>query len=374
MKRFGFFENFIFVCIVLVIVQTFLDDLSIILQWEVSYRNGLLVAGFVFDFIFTVEFVVRSIAALRHSHFKRYFFYERGWVDLLSSVPLLLLNSGPAVLLLFAGGSLSGLSIGFLNILKVIKAIRVTRILRLVRIIKIFGKIHNTESPMAQHHTAVVTTNAVFSIICVLIVFSLPVFNPVEKNLDAKIRSYERLIDSAAAINSSSVLSAAESASALFSNDPDVLRASYQGLPLVQSNEDYVNHFFSGDDTYTIEREGYSLLISVADIHAGAAMTQLMFFISILALVISISFLYSSHFAQNISDVLHIMNRGFRKSEYNLMVKIRPENADHEIFRLAKFYNDAYLPAKMRRADKSSKSQSPLSMDDFSNYKGSHKI
>ena len=76
------------------------------------------------------------LVSIRIAVFKR-----RGWVDLAASVPLILLNSGPAVLALAAGGvSVLGLG-GILNVLKVIKAIRIARILRLLRVLKIFKQI-----------------------------------------------------------------------------------------------------------------------------------------------------------------------------------------------------------------------------------------
>jgi len=45
-------------------------------------------------------------------------------------------------------------------------------------------------------------------------------------------------------------------------------------------------------------------------------------------------------------------------------------NADHEIFRLAKFYNEAYLPSKMKRiGDDSGKTNKSLSMKDLMDFK-----
>jgi hypothetical protein len=61
---------------------------------------------------------------------------------------------------------------------------------------------------------------------------------------------------------------------------------------------------------------------------------------------------------------------GFRKKDYNLLVKIPEEKADHEIFRLAKFYNEAYLPSKMKRIDRTYiKSTRSLSMKDLDDFK-----
>ncbi len=165
-KLSGFFENFIFIAIILVIIQTFLEDFSSYKSWSVLIRNILLISGFILDFIFTIEFIVRSSVNARNKKFIEYFWYNRGWIDLLSSIPLLLLNSGPALYVILSGDVyLLAEGVGVLNVFKIIKAIRVARILRLIRIVKIFGKIHNTDSPMTQHHTALITSSAVFSII-----------------------------------------------------------------------------------------------------------------------------------------------------------------------------------------------------------------
>ncbi len=90
-----------------------------------------------------------------------YLLKQRGWIDFLASIPLLLLNSFPHALALLAGaGLLSGLG-SFLNTLKVIKAIRIARILRLLRVIKLFRGIRYARSPMAQRHLSTITTIAV---------------------------------------------------------------------------------------------------------------------------------------------------------------------------------------------------------------------
>lgn len=368
MKKYGFFENIIFICIVLVIIQTLLDDLSVVLQWEVNYKRILLVSGFVFDVIFTLEFIIRSSVAIGKKKFGRYFWYERGWVDLLSSLPLLILNSGPSVYALWIGGASKSLGLGLFNILKVVKAIRVTRILRLVRIIKIFGKIQNTESIMAQHHTAAITTNAVFSMIIVMFIFSMPMLSPTEKRIVQRQHEYEGTIDRVDGLTAATSMSKQESARYLFRDDPLILKAAVDGQALVESNEDYLSHFYLNDDYLHIEKGGYSLLVSLTDINAEAAMSRIVFFFIILSVVVSISFLYASHFAQRISDIIHIMNNGFRKKDYNLMIKIPPEFEDHEVFRLANFYNNSYLPAKMRRIDATSKKQSSLSMDHLAEF------
>ena len=59
----NFWENFIIIAIILVIVQTFLDDFSHYQLWSVEARNIILFAALFFDLLFSIEFVVRTIIA-----------------------------------------------------------------------------------------------------------------------------------------------------------------------------------------------------------------------------------------------------------------------------------------------------------------------
>ena len=72
----NFWENFILVSIFLVIIQTFLDDYSHYALWRVSARNILLVTGFLFDLIFTIEFIVRTVIAIKNKELRLYLFYR----------------------------------------------------------------------------------------------------------------------------------------------------------------------------------------------------------------------------------------------------------------------------------------------------------
>lgn len=66
-------------------------------------RSGIIWIGLGFDVFFTMEFLTRFYLALSNGRGSQYFFRERGWVDFLASIPLLLLNSLPHVLALLAG-------------------------------------------------------------------------------------------------------------------------------------------------------------------------------------------------------------------------------------------------------------------------------
>lgn len=369
----NFWENFILAAIVLVIVQTFLDDFAVYMHWSVGTRNILLVSAFVFDFIFSAEFTVRTVLAGKKGSVTRYWLYERGWVDFLSSIPLLLLNSGPALLLLLIGGAEEGaLAIGVLNVLKVVKAIRVTRILRLIRIIKIFGKIQNAESPMAQHHTSTISTTAVFTIICVLMAFSLFTTTPHEEKIRAMEKEYASLVDSAITLSKAAGKPERFVLKEVFSGDRDVIRIERNGKTLLANiKKKEFKNYYDIHDYHTMNASGLGVVLSLVDINRHVAYNNLLHFFIIVVTVLSFMIIYTRHFAQTISDLIHVMNQGFRKKSYNLQVKIRDEYKDEEIFKLAKFYNDAYLPSKIAKLQRDEmKKTSGISMDFLKGFKG----
>lgn len=371
MKLRSIFENFIIVAIVLVIIQTFVFELSYYQQWSVTTRNILIITGFIFDLIFTIEFITRSVISRKENGFLTYWKYERGWVDFLSSIPLLILDSGPAVFLLLFLNQHETASIGVLMVLKVVKAIRVTRILRLVRIIKIFGKIHNAESKMAQHHTAAISTTVVFSIVCILIVFTIVTSGSGSKIINDRNVYYTSMLNFFDTVNTDDQSYDEDRISKFISNDRKILKI-YKNDRIVKSNmtEDYFNKYYDREDYIIIKKDIWTIYITVADIHSETALNHIETFCIIVFTVLAIMIFYTKHFAQTISDLMHILNKGFRKKDYNFQIKIREEFKEQEIYRLASFYNEAYLPSKLKKleAEKSNKSSS-LSMNDFLNFK-----
>lgn len=148
--------------IVLSVAQIIVDDIGVMNAWDTNFQDSMIVSGFVFDLLFSIEFIIRTIAALQKKEFKKYFFYQNGWIDFLASLPLLLLNSGPQLVLLVFTHTETGMR-SIANLLKIIRAIRVTRILRVLRLLKIFGHIENAFSTMVQHHVSVISSMIVIS-------------------------------------------------------------------------------------------------------------------------------------------------------------------------------------------------------------------
>ncbi|HQO39725.1 MAG TPA: hypothetical protein PK986_04575, partial [Spirochaetota bacterium] len=63
--------------------------------------------------------------------------------------------------------------------------------------------------------------------------------------------------------------------------------------------------------------------------------------------------LYSRHFVGTVSSVLDALDRGLRRREFYLKVRAREEFSDEGVYRLVSFYNESYLPAKIRQNVKS---------------------
>lgn len=369
-SRNSFWENFILIAIVLVIIQTFLDDFSRYMHWSVSVRNALMVSGFIFDLIFSIEFTVRSIISRRKRGFNYYWNYERGWVDFLSSYPLLFLNSGPSLYLLLSGGlHEQGAAIGILNILKMVKAIRVTRILRLIRIIKILGRIQNADSRMAQYHTSSISTIAVFTTISVVFFANIIFSHSIDKASVQRATHYTTLVQQACTLPFYDQTNSDTYLKPLFEKDTQVLKVSVAGRTVVENiTSDRFKRYYSYEDYIKVESGTITILVSIEDINQEVAQTHLVIFFIIVFMVLSFMFIYTRMFVQNITDVVHVLNLGFWKRDYSLQVKVNQNLDDHEVFKLARFYNDHYLPAKLKKTQEEQQEKSSLSMDDLMNF------
>jgi len=244
----------------------------------------------------------------------------------------------------------------------------------LIRIIKIFGKIHNAESKMAQHHTSEISTIAVFTIIMVLLGFSIFRIKESTSLTDVRNFHYRTTLESVEKISVNTKTPSREIANMLFGNDRNVLMV-YAGNDLINSriSDKTFSDYYDAED-YSIVTNGIiKIFVSHIDISKDIALEHIQSLIIIIAVVLAFMIIYTRHFVQNITDILHVMEQGFRKKDYNFQVKIRDEYRDHEINHIAVFYNDRYLPAKIRKIEKMDRSRkSGLSMNDFLNLTGSN--
>lgn len=350
--------------IVLVVIHTIVDDVARIYHWPHRHIVILAVVGFAFDLLFSLEFGARSLISLRAGNFREYFWYERGWVDLLASVPLLLLVSGPAMYLYLNPESASEASTSFLHILKSAKAIRVTRILRLIRILKVFGHIQNTDSVMANRHIASIATISVMSIVFCLVMISLiPAFryHDLDGHLKERKAAMQALIKSG--MSEESLLQTIR----VSPHYQDVIHLARNGVLLYESTSRHELRWTA----YPRELElgqGYTVALSHYQVDAVEARYNLFALMVILFLIGGLMIVYTRVFVREVADPVFIMDKGLRHFDYNLEVRIPAHCAADEVFQLARAYNARWLPLKNQINDfrkRKSNEKSALSVDDL---------
>ncbi len=371
MKKKDIFENFILAAIILVIFQIFLEEYSRYFHLRLSLRNFLFFTNILFDLIFSTEFILRSIWAFREKKTKEYIIYKRGWVDFISSLPLLLLDIY-VLTRLYSTGNLAeaGSSIAVLNVLKVVKAIRVTRILRLIRILKIFGKIHNAESKMAQRHTQTISTIGVFSIILLLITLSFFKLNKFDNLIKNREEHYSGIIRGIENVRKTVKVPIKQIAPEILSSDRNILKFYYSKF-LLFSNIDNIKSkkYYGPEDYIKIVQNEYIKYVSFIDLNKLVAGINLQNIFIIVCLILCYMVIYTKHFVQTVSDVIHVLKRGYKEKDYNLQVKIREPYKDDEIYQLAEDYNDNFLPKKIKmQKEEKEKKSSVISMDDLMDF------
>ncbi|MBI9103621.1 MAG: ion transporter [Spirochaetales bacterium] len=368
-KFISFLEGLVIVMIVLVLVQTFVEDLAVLLGFTWSFRKILIVSGFVFDLFFTLEFLTRFYVALSMGDLKEYMGRRQGWIDLIASVPLVILNSGPAFVALMAGSGVLFSVGGILNILKIVKTVRIARILRLLRVLKIFKQIKNTNSVMAQRHIQKVTAMVITTFVFTVFVFSLfsgflgfPQSDTAfDKSCQQTVRAFTRAIsgaDERVALESTTL------------SDDALLIIKKGGITVFSKhNNSYFYTFFGTGDYIYFEEGDYSFFFDMREVNRLESRNNLMYFLIIVIITVILMFVYSPHFAMTISDPIHVMRRGLDEKGYNFQVKILDKFKDDDVFRLGESYNEVFLAMKDLQNQQAGDSDDPdtleLKMEDL---------
>lgn len=346
-------EYLVILVIVLVIVQTILEELSAVYHWSHDSEVILIWGSMIFDLFFTLEFISRSIVTFRRGEFGFYFRVQRGWIDFMTSIPLLFLVSGPTLIALLVGDTeASGGAFAFLSVLKTAKAIRVTRILRLIRVLKILGKIQNAESIMTNRHVATIATQMVVCLVVVLVVAQyIPFLNVGDRGENFRIRQ-DALIELIEASERGEHLSKKWLQQNLATHESfnDVIRIrrkSTQEILYTNDNaEELIWTAYDGGAFKPIAKTGYEFQLSYHMADAVHARMNLFVLVAILAVVFVLMIFYSRIFAQQVADPIYIMNKGLRYWDYNLEVRVDLDFEEDEIYSLAKAYNERWLTVK----------------------------
>jgi hypothetical protein len=346
MKR-SFWENLVVGAIILVLLQTVVDDVATLANWPWNLRRILLYLGFLFDLFFTVEFLVRLYLSYVDGQAKEYFFRGFGWIDLLASIPLLLFSSGPVVYGLLAGGvPVFGLGRS-LNLLKTVKIVRVARILRVLRMLKVVRQLKQTDSTMAQRHVGKIATSVLTT--CIL-VFSGGAFLIQSVSGDSLEELYWSSIESASqalgSVPPAELQSEVQRIAILL---PSLLKVKVEGKDLYLRHDSFYLVSRFGPYDYFYERRGsVELYFDYRPLNQVQAEHSLLLFAIVLGTLLVLLFYYAPHFAVTVTDPLFVMLKGFKEPSYNLEVKIPSHLKNDEVFRLAEQYNEEYLPLKQR--------------------------
>ncbi|MEK8023350.1 MAG: ion transporter [Candidatus Hydrogenedentota bacterium] len=363
-------ENIIFVAIVLVILQMIAENLAVIYHVPQDVTTGIIIAGFLFDLLFTLEFLGRLFVSGKRSGMGYYLKRQKGWIDFIASVPLLLLVSGPALLARFGNIEEGGTALEILMVMKTAKIIRVTRILRLIRAIRLFGHIHQTDSAMTNRHMGMLSTVCVVALIVVLAAshyFPFARTGDQHDYLAWRTPQLNAMIAAFAGDGSRETLLEFIRTNPI--NSDLIVLKDGSGAELYRS-PDYSTllwtAFHAGRDIPLAG--GWSAVLSTHITDGERAKFELALLLCIIGVILFIMFGYAPIFAQQVSDPAFVMLKGLRNPDYNFEVRIREDLARDEIFQLARTFNEEWLPLKnrMRKAKGSeSEEKSSLTMEDL---------
>jgi len=348
-----YFERVILFAITISFIHLFFNEYAVYAGWSVRAKNAMFFWGLALDLLFSAEFITKGIMAARGKYFFRYIKYERGWADFLTSLPLLLIYSAPSLFMLLTINTQNSAHTSFTaELLKVVISIRIPQILRALRVVKLFRILRINDSEMTGHHAGVAGTMAVSTVTASLMLWSIfTVFSDHGPALKRKMH-YERMLvelESIAALNN---LDFRETCENFLISDHLVIRIYYSsGKRYEKLSEAEFLKYYTADDCINVQGSLCSVTVSAMDIKRESAFLAMISMLLMLLLASVFMLLYSWHFSRTVSDVVYVLNAGFRKRDYNLMVKIREEYKDEELYRLARFYNEAYLPAKQRKRD-----------------------
>jgi len=297
----NFWENFIAWTIILAIVEIFIEDFSRLGGWSISARKILILFGFLFDLIFTIEFTIRSFLAPKKKGWWNYFANEKGWVDFVSSIPLILFSSGPLVIGMFFNGSIRSLAfVGIFNILKITKILRIARMLRLLRIVKVFKQDDVEAAEQRNTHVTKAITITIVAITTTLILSPLfpKIFYTMDNGLKTKQMTYSSLLQNW----KKSIQTRDSQAIAYYKmkvkEDKNILYL-FQGSNTIVNkigNTDIVdflkNHYFY-TDYKTISSFGFKLYYTVQDIDQENARINLLIETIIVITILSLLIFYT---------------------------------------------------------------------------------
>jgi hypothetical protein len=327
--------------VLLAMAQFLAEDLSVLAAWPYPWRLALHLAGFGFDLLFTVEFLVRLVLALAAGRAGRYLGPKWGWLDFLASVPPLALASAPLTAQLLLGP----LSPPLLQTAGVLAAGQAARLLRLLRPARLPGRLLGPASATARRHASLLTLLATAALTLGLMAFTLAaprLRGPEAQLAGEQQRTAERLLQASRRPGGlRHALAGPTSTDLLVLRQAGLTR--YSRLP----DEAYAREFAPGDYRY-LRLGDLELFFDERAQARQAAAGSLLFQILALLLFLAHLLFYAGNFARTLADPLRVMRRGLAEPGFNLQVRLPARYRGEEVFQLAAEYNERFLPLKER--------------------------
>jgi hypothetical protein len=356
-RRFTVAAGILAAVILLAVAQAVLEDVSALAGWPAGPRQLLRLAGFFLDLFFTIEFLARLGLAFGERRAGRYLVRERGWLDFLIGVPLLVLVSGPAAAGLMLGPTplhslaLDTLPASLPGCTWVLTAVRVARALRLLRPARLAAGLWPTASGMAARHASLLALLG--SAVLALGLAVLAVSGPRRPGLESELARRQDL--TAEHLRQATIRPARSPA--MVQADPSLLVVREGGATLYSRHPDavYEREFAPGDYRY-VQAGDLELFFDTRAAARETAAQSLLFQALVLLLLLVLYLLYAPHFARTVTDPLEVMRRGLAEESFNLEVRVPETHGGEEVFRLAREYNERLLPLKDRSRQGASES------------------
>ena len=333
-------EPFIVFVIIIAIFQTFFEEYATFSYMSKHIRLILLLAGFAIDIIFSIEFFTRLFVSAKKRAASTYFAREGGFIDFISSLPLLILSSGPLVYVTFFAGKAGIISsIGIFSFFKIVKVVRIARTFRFLRTLKIFYRFRKRFMITSKYIAGMA------GIVIAVVLLSLIGFSFIDKGnvIISQSNAVENIL--------SSYLTSGKKTDfeSLLKNDDSVLfiknnkKIIYQKISLSEFNKSYFN-----DDYYKKKIENYIVYFNNKDKKRLLSFINMIAFTIIIGIILLLAIPFRYLFNKHITSIISTMLKGFKRSSYMTPVRIDEKRQYLESYQLAQQYNKKWLPIKRK--------------------------
>lgn len=362
----NYWEILVFFMIFFAFSQTILEELSIILIFPGRIRQSILIFGFFFDLFFVIEFLIRLITAIKSKKFIKYLLFDRGFLDLLASLPVLLLYSAP---LFFKIMNIKIFKINYihyelynLTLLKGCRLIIVSGILRLLRIVNIFGNSIYKNSIIAKEN--IIKGLTIFISIVVLSVTLSNFFFPIISYDIEKVKNnYQKHLK-----QTFQFIQMSDELDLNYENINKFTKKyikeqfeSYKDFILLEiktmQDEDWGNSIivyskysekefrekFIDNDLHTVEFLNIRIVLTNLQYQISKAKLNLIISLIIIFFILFYQIIYGKYFTKNISDKIILMLKGFKNKKQCKKIIYNKNLENSELKQLIEQYNIKWL-------------------------------